>query len=83
MCSDSSKSKLTVNGKFRLWKPRFDDLIITSEQQFKTKIGYIHNNPVKSGIVNHPGDYGYSSASDWLNNERGLLPVAKDFSFLK
>ncbi len=48
--------------KFQLWKPRFDDLIIWSEKQFRIKINYIHNNPVKAGLVKREVDYSFSSA---------------------
>jgi len=65
------------DGKFRLWKPRFDDLIITSEKQFRIKLEYIHNNPVKAGLVARPSDWPYSSACDWLEDRSGLLPIDK------
>ena len=39
-------------GQFRLWKRRFDDVIIESNKQFRTKLRYIHENPVKAGLVN-------------------------------
>ncbi|MEZ5357853.1 MAG: transposase [Candidatus Zixiibacteriota bacterium] len=39
--------KFTVNGRFRLWNPRYDDVYIYSTLQFRIKLEYIHNNPVK------------------------------------
>ena len=36
------------------------------------KIKYIHNNPVKEGLVYKPEDYVYSSASDY-SGEEGIL----------
>jgi len=78
-----SKEKLYGEGGFRLWRPRFDDLIITSEKQFKIKLEYIHNNPVKGGLVNEPNEWLYSSAGDWLGESKGVLKVDKYFEWVK
>lgn len=69
--------------RFRFWEERFDDLIITSEEQFRVKLNYIHNNPVKAKLVREPADWYYSSAGDWLLNRRGPLKVDKDFAWLR
>ena len=36
---------------------------------------YIHMNPVKTGLVDEPWEYRYSSARDYMNNQKGLLDV--------
>lgn len=69
--------------RFNFWKPRFDDLIIWSEKQFRIKIDYIHNNPVKAGLVNQPVDYIFSSAKDWLKGEAGIIPVDRNWTWLE
>ncbi|MCX6830257.1 MAG: transposase [candidate division Zixibacteria bacterium] len=73
------KSPLIQRGRFSLWKPRFDDVIIISEEQMRTKLNYIHNNPIKAGLVSNPEDYKYTSAGDWLDNRPGLLPIDKNW----
>ena len=70
-------------GSFLLWQPRFDDVIIWSEQQFRRKIEYIHNNPVKAGLVRTATDYIYSSAGDWLSDKKGTWTVDKKRNWLK
>ncbi len=77
------KDKLWEKDGFRLWRPRFDDVIITSEKQFKIKLDYIHNNPVKAGLVNEPKGWLYSSAEDWLGGSKGMLKVDKYFEWTK
>jgi putative transposase len=79
---DRFKQALIYDGSFRLWRPRFDDLIITSEEQFRIKLNYIHNNPVKAGLVANASQWIYSSATDWLGGEPGILPIDKDFNWL-
>ncbi len=76
-------NELHIGDSFRMWQPRFDDVIIHSEKQFKIKIEYIHNNPVKAGLVHTAMHYEYSSAGDWLSDKKGPLPVDKDWSWLK
>ena len=75
------EAQLTVKGCFALWQPRFDDLLIYSEKQFKIKVEYIHNNPVKDGLVNDAIEYPYSSARAWILEEPGLVPIDRAFSW--
>jgi putative transposase len=62
----SLSSRLIFPGKGTIWVPRFDDVAIYTEDQFRTKLAYIHNNPVKAGLVRRPEDYEYSSAKNWF-----------------
>jgi len=43
------------------------------------KLEYLHNNSVKAGLVETAGDWKFSSASDWLEDKSGLLPIDKKF----
>ena len=49
-------------------KPVYDN------EYLKTVICYIHNNPVRAGIVEKPEEYRYSSAKDYTG-EKGLLQI--------
>ncbi len=68
-----------ADNDFKLWKPRFDDLIIQSEKQLKIKMEYIHNNPVKAGLVKNAPHWPYSSATDWLTTDSGPIRIDKDY----
>lgn len=70
------------NGRFVFWKQRFDDLVIWSEKQFRTKVEYIHNNPVKAGLVDRSVDYPYSSARDWLAGIEGQVHIEKTWNWI-
>ena len=72
-----------IKNDHKPWKPRFDDLIITSEKQLKIKMEYIHNNPVKARLVTNAEDWKYSSAVDWLTNQKGLVKIDKEYQWLK
>ena len=45
-----------LQGKGKFWQDRFDDLAIISEMQFAIKLNYIHENPVRAGLVKNPGE---------------------------
>lgn len=64
----------TTKKEFQLWKRRYDDLIITSDKQFKVKLEYIHDNPVRAELVKVATNWKYSSARDWLLNEAVPYP---------
>jgi len=38
-------------------------------------INYIHNNPVKKGLVANPEDWKYSSYNAWQNDGKGVLDI--------
>ena len=71
-----------LGNDYRLWKPRFDDLIVHTEKQLKIKMDYIHSNPVKAGLVHKAEDWLYSSAADWLTSKQGLIKIDKDYDWL-
>jgi putative transposase len=55
----------------------YDRNITTVEALIKA-IRYVHNNPVRKGLVAAPGEWHYSSASDWDNNKTGPLAIDHD-----
>ena len=63
--------------KFKVWMDRFDDLAITKADTLRTKIDYIHNNPLQAHwqLVQFPGDYLYSSASFYEDGVIGPVVV--------
>jgi putative transposase len=66
---------------FQIWMPRFDDVLIYSEEQYRIKLNYIHNNPVKRGLVDKPEDWKYSSARNYLLGDHSIIRVDTDIEF--
>jgi REP element-mobilizing transposase RayT len=56
--------------KYSVWEHHPDTFLVTSESMLMQKVNYIHFNPVKAGLVEHPNDYLYSSSRIW--NRRPL-----------
>jgi REP element-mobilizing transposase RayT len=59
----------------RVWEYRFDSLVITNEDTLRQKIEYIHNNPVKAGLVSEPTAWPYSSARNYAGLDDVLIPI--------
>ena len=61
--------------KRKFWRERFDDEVIRNQQMFLAKLTYIHNNPVKAGLVERAEDYKYSSARNYILGDHSVLFV--------
>ena len=70
---------IELEGLNNIWKPRFDDLIITTEKQYKIKLEYIHNNPIKDSLAKNLEDWVLSSAKDWYSDVKGPIPIDKSW----
>ena len=42
-----------------LWQPEFFDHLLRSDESLREKIAYVHNNPVRAGLVKDPKDWPY------------------------
>ena len=47
------------------------DRNIFNIKALKEKIDYIHNNPVRAGLIREPVDWRWSSAKFWISGEKG------------
>jgi REP element-mobilizing transposase RayT len=65
-------SRRLFPAKKGMWIRRFDDVILRSEDVFRTKLNYIHQNPVRAGLVHSELDWKWSSARFWLLDEECL-----------
>lgn len=67
--------------KRKFWMERFDDEVVRNNGMFRTKIEYMHNNPVKAGLVELPVDYKYSSARNYQLGDQSVLFVDTSWFF--
>lgn len=68
------------NYKYSLWQTEKNVLPVFSEGMFMEKLNYIHQNPVRSDLVERAIDYHWSSARIWKGQalENEPLLVDKD-----
>ncbi|MFZ5432329.1 MAG: REP-associated tyrosine transposase [Calditrichota bacterium] len=61
-----------------LWRDRFDDVPIPNAQAALERIEYMHNNPVRRGLVEKPSGYSWSSARFYYEEPvHGLITLTR------
>jgi putative transposase len=65
--------------KRKFWMDRFDDEVIRNVGMLRTKLEYIHNNPVQAGLVGTPEEYKYSSARNYALGDHSVIEVFTDW----
>ena len=73
----ASANQILASRKSRgpLWQPRYFDNIIRNVQSFWEKLEYIHNNPVKTGLVARGEDWRWSSRNAYVPGGNAPIPV--------
>jgi REP element-mobilizing transposase RayT len=66
------------NNEYQVWTHENHAEEIYSNEFIEQKIEYIHNNPVRSGVVSKPEDYIYSSARNYAEMENILEILLAD-----
>ena len=72
-------AKLKDNQTHQVWTHENHAEHIYSQKFIEQKVQYIHNNPVRSGIVVNPEDYLYSSARNYAGLESVIDVIEVDF----
>ena len=71
------KPDYKITSKHQVWQEGFHPQDIQSMKMLKQKIEYIHHNPVRKELVANPEDWKYSSAIDYLTDQKGLLDIER------
>ena len=58
-----------------LWQARFCDFVVRTPAKKREKLRYIHDNPVRRGLVLEPGQWAWSSIRFYACGERGPVLV--------
>ncbi len=83
--SDWMKIVFEYHGKFKnkqthqIWTHENHAELIYSQKFIEQKLNYIHNNPVRSGIVTKQEDYLYSSARNYADIESVIDVIKLDY----
>lgn len=67
--------KNSRNSQYQFWRQDNHPILLESVAFTLDKLNYLHNNPVKSGIVEKAEDYLFSSAKDYHSGGSGLLAI--------
>jgi putative transposase len=60
-----------------MWQAKYYCFNVYSERKIREKLTYMHNNPVKSGLVDHPEDWRFGSARWYLLNKPVGVSITK------
>jgi REP element-mobilizing transposase RayT len=80
---ESSLAKLRIQErenkhKHSVYEHHPNAIRLTGEDAFMQKVNYIHLNPVRAGLVEHPDDYLFSSARLWHRKPFENEPLLTD-----
>lgn len=64
----------------RMWMPRYDRVEIVSAEVLRTKLTYIHENPVKAGLCAVASGWKWSSVHAYTGTGETVLPIWTDWS---
>jgi putative transposase len=64
--------------KYSLWDHHSNGKLIISEDVLIQKVNYLHQNPVRAGLVSDPMDYRWSSARWWARKPNEDEPLTVD-----
>ncbi len=70
-----SGSNNSGNKKFQFWKQDYHPIELTTPELLRQRMNYLHENPVRSGLVWEAWAYKYSSAIDYYTNEKRLIAL--------
>ncbi len=85
---ESSLAKLRIQErdnrhKHSVYEHHPNAIRITGEDAFMQKVNYIHLNPVRAGLVDHPDEYLFSSSRQWHGKALENEPLVTDHLKIK
>ena len=65
----SKEANKILGRRGQFWQEEYFDRYIRNTRHYECAIRYIHENPVKAGLVARPEDWPYSSARSWKHEK--------------
>jgi putative transposase len=75
--------KLRRRGERRFWQTRYYDFLVPSEKKRLEKLHYMHQNPVKRGLVQRPDDWKWSSFLHIATGREGTIEIESQWTASK
>ncbi len=72
---EAEGKKSSSNYRFKLWQHENHPILLDSDVMFNQRLNYLHWNPVTAGFVSEPWHWKYSSAVDYMTDQKGLLDL--------
>ncbi len=72
--------KLKIPEEPQFWQRRYYDFVVPSEAKRREKLGYMHRNPVKRGLVSEPAGWTWSSFRHYATGEIGTVEIESEWT---
>lgn len=59
----------------QIWQEGIHPVLISNPDILRQKIEYIHNNPVKRGLIDLPEQWRYSPARNYIYNDHSIIKI--------
>lgn len=69
------KKRHKVHSTYQFWQEGVHPQLIVSDQMLNQKIAYIHNNPVKRGLIEKAEHWRFSSARNYLLDDHSIIKI--------
>ena len=63
------------NETYQFWQQQNHPIELNNPEITRERMNYLHQNPIRAGLVWEPWEYRYSSACDYMNNKKGLVEI--------
>ena len=63
------------NENIQFWQQGNHPIELTTASMLSQRLNYLHENPVRAGIVYEPQDYLYSSGIDYYTTKKGMIQI--------
>ncbi len=71
----SAGAKNGRNHVYQFWQQDNHPIECSTYEQLQIKMAYLHENPLRAGLVRNEWDYVYSSAIDYYKDGKGLIEI--------
>ena len=67
------------NHSYAVWQKRVKSIDLWSHKFIRQKLQYVHLNPVRAGLCDHPAKWKWSSYHAYLPHQSGEVPIEVDW----
>lgn len=71
----TAAKELQQGNDFTIWQRGSHPIGLHSQEMFRQKLIYMHNNPVRKGYVFAPEHWKYSSAQNYILNDQSIMEI--------
>ena len=69
---EAEGKKTSSNQRFKFWEHQNHPVLLDSNLLYNHKLNYLYCNLVTAGFINKPWHWKYSSAIDYMTNDKDL-----------